>query len=116
MGGLSSEIDLDKDFIKLNRIGVTKGVVTSRDQKNYRALTDYRVPPPVRETRIRLNPPPDIVFGHPSRPRSPIYDVIGHKFQRNWLIQQKIRDETRQQVNQSHAHEFNFEFFINRTP
>lgn len=64
----------------------------------YRALTDFRVPPPARETRARLQPPPDIVFGKPSRPRSPIYDVIEHKFQRNWLIHQKMRDEARQEV------------------
>ena len=30
-----------------------------------------------REIRTRNCPPPDIVFGRPSRPRSPIYDVIG---------------------------------------
>ena len=65
-----------------------------------------------REIRTRNCPPPDIVFGRPSRPRSPIYDVIGkalrfltflikfleHKFQRNWLLQQKARDEAREQV------------------
>ena len=56
------------------------------------------MPPPARETRARLQPPPDIVFGKPSRPRSPIYDVIEHKFQRNWLIHQKMRDEARQEV------------------
>jgi len=89
------DLDLEKDFIKLNRIGIQKGVITSHHQKNFRAQHDIRVPPPARETRARLNPPPDIIFGRPSRPRSPIYDVIEHKFQRNWLIQQKTRDQER---------------------
>merc|ERR1711892_1266306 len=93
----AAPLDLEKDFIKLNRIGVRQGIVTAQDQKNFRADRDIRRAPPARETRTRYCPPPDIVFGQKSRPRSPIYDVIEHKFQRNWLIQQKARDETREQ-------------------
>jgi len=93
----AAPLELEKDFIKLNRIGVRQGVLTAQDQKNFRAQHDIRLPPPAREIRTRNCPPPDIVFGRPSRPRSPIYDVIEHKFQRNWLLQQKARDEAREQ-------------------
>lgn len=87
-------------FLRVKRMGQarTTGLMIFNLLFQYRALTDFRVPPPARETRARLQPPPDIVFGKPSRPRSPIYDVIEHKFQRNWLIHQKMRDEARQEV------------------
>jgi len=72
-------------------------ILTIHTFVQFRADRDIRRAPPARETRTRYCPPPDIVFGQKSRPRSPIYDVIEHKFQRNWLIQQKARDETREQ-------------------
>jgi len=93
----SSELSLEKDFIKLNRVGIKKGVTSARDQKQFRAITDYRVAPPAREIKNRLQPPPNITFGIPSRPRSPMYDVVEHKFQRNWLLERKKLDELRAQ-------------------
>ena len=58
-------------------------------------MNDYRLAPPAREIKSRLNPPPNITFGMPSRPRSPIYDVVEHKFQRDWLREQKRIDALR---------------------
>lgn len=93
----ASPLLLDKDFIKLNRIGIKKGIVTASGQKQFRAVTDYRLAPPARELKNRLQPPPNITFGIQSRPRSPMYDVVEHKFQRNWLIEKKRLDDIRSQ-------------------
>ena len=35
----AAPLDLEKDFIKLNRIGVRQGIVTAQDQKNVSRLT-----------------------------------------------------------------------------
>ena len=32
------DLELEKDFVKLNRVGIKKGVITARDQKNVCAL------------------------------------------------------------------------------
>merc|ERR1712242_173163 len=94
----AAPIETDKDLIKLNRIGIRQGIITASDQKNFRAQhDDIRLAPPAREVRSRHCPPPDIVFGKASRPRSPIYDVIEHKFQLNWLVLRR-NNATKQEV------------------
>ena len=108
----ASPESLEKDFVRLNRAALKAGVISPAGQKQFRALNDFRLTPPSRDVKPRSSIPEDMTFGKPvcksqswifskqiqSRPKSPIYEVIEHKFQKNWLIERKLQDQRLAQV------------------
>ena len=111
----ASPESLEKDFVRLNRAALKAGVISPAGQKQFRALNDFRLTPPSRDVKTnRITIPENMTFGKPvwknlragillinynqSRPKSPIYEVIEHKFQKNWLIERKLQDQRLAQV------------------
>ncbi|XP_068617050.1 cilia- and flagella-associated protein 77 [Brachionichthys hirsutus] len=84
------------DFVSLNRDAVRSGLVTSKDMSQYRAQrggagTLQNTPNP---RRTRAPPVPDVTFGLPTRPPSPLADLIAHRYGQRWLDEQRRRSQT----------------------
>ena len=72
----SAQAPPDKDFKKLNALSIKQGATTSKMQRQFRTTTDARLqsanPTKPRDTV------PNITFGDPTRPSTPIKAVVGH--------------------------------------
>ncbi|KAH9507447.1 Cilia- and flagella-associated protein 77 [Bulinus truncatus] len=79
----------ERDFMKMNKVAVANGLVTTEEIDDYRATHDTRRFPFNRKemmSKLRSRRlPPTMVFGIPSRPSTPIYDVMEHKYQDKWM-------------------------------
>jgi hypothetical protein len=78
-----------RDFVRLNRKAVVRGAVSSKDIAAYRSTHDARL----RGARATILEAPDMVhdpafvFGRPSKPSTPIHDVLTNTFQRNAILE-----------------------------
>ncbi|KAL8618411.1 hypothetical protein ACOMHN_050179 [Nucella lapillus] len=90
----------DRDFLALNRSAVSAGLVTAKENFEYRATHDIRRKPSAtdacKNSRTRRLPP-SMVYGLPTRPSTPIYDILEHKFQDKWISQQRNQDMEKRQ-------------------
>lgn len=81
-----------RDFMRLNRASVDVGLTTSRQQSDFRATNDFRCQPKSRNTRAngftQRRPPADMVYGRPTRPSTPIHQLIEHRYQDEWVEHQ----------------------------
>ncbi|XP_078497664.1 cilia- and flagella-associated protein 77 [Lissotriton helveticus] len=85
-----------RDFIALNQDAISEGLVKPIEHYYYRKTHDRqrcidKGPPTFRTFPL----PPDMTFGIPVRPSTPIYDVIEHKFQDVWVQEQRLFDKAR---------------------
>lgn len=76
--------------MKMNRTAVVKGAVSSKDIAAFRSTHDARVKQGAsvsssKGAPLRLDP--SATFGRPSKPSTPIHDVLTNTFQRNAIIQ-----------------------------
>jgi len=103
-GGGNSSLPFDRpskqatgrDFMALNRSAVSAGLVTSKENYDYRATHDIRLKPPATEQKARTRRlPPSMVFGLPTRPSTPIYDLLENKFQDKWISQRRNQEMTK---------------------
>jgi len=78
---------LEKDFIALNREAVRCGLVTEREQMKFRNENDMRVSNKQQKENNECEIP-DIMFGVPTRPSTPIFDLLEHKYQKIWQKEQ----------------------------
>ena len=80
-----------KDFIKLNKTAVMSGLVTATENKHYRAVNDLRVVTPRVNLDLhkKIKLPPGMTFGIPTRPSTPMFDVMEHKFKEKWLLDRR---------------------------
>jgi len=87
-------ISESKDFIKLNKIAVKSGLVTSSEQRSAMETLARQC---VKNNEIaKINPqkvasrrcPPDLTFGIPTRPSTPVFELLEHRYQTKWLQQQ----------------------------
>ena len=94
---------LEKDIIALNRESVKHGLVTEREQMKYRQGKilftiffeffksflehDLRVLSKKQNENRQIHIP-DIMFGVPTRPSTPIFDLLEHKYQKVWQKEQ----------------------------
>jgi len=84
----------NKDFIRLNRNAVRLGLVTSSEQKG--AMTTLAKGAVKNNNIAKINPqkvassrcPPDLTFGIPTRPSTPVFELLEHRYQTKWLQQQ----------------------------
>ncbi|KAM3926862.1 cilia- and flagella-associated protein 77-like [Leptodactylus fuscus] len=80
---------LESNFVALNWEAVKSGLVTAAEhQAFHNTLKIWR---PVNEGGLKLRSlqlPQDITYSISTRPSTPIYDLIEHKYQRLWLEQQ----------------------------
>eukprot|EP00118_Oscarella_pearsei_P020338 m.220005 g.220005 ORF g.220005 m.220005 type:complete len:238 (+) comp39934_c1_seq1:66-779(+) len=89
---------MPRDFISLNKAAVKKGLTTSQEQFQFRAMHDVRQKPRVSAVRRKRTQsvPSDVTFGIVTRPSTPIYDLLEHKYQAEWVQQQKDRERALQ--------------------
>lgn len=80
-----------RDFMALNRAAVSAGLVTANDQYEFRATHDVRRKTQSEDSqRVRTRRiPPSMVFGISTRPSTPIFDLLEHKYQDKWLQQRR---------------------------
>ncbi|KAM3911350.1 cilia- and flagella-associated protein 77 [Leptodactylus fuscus] len=85
---------LESNFVALNREAVKSGLVTAAEHQAFR--NTHKIWRPVNEGRLKprsLRLPQDMTYGISTRPSTPIYDLIEHKYQRLWLEQQFAASE-----------------------
>ncbi|XP_050388519.2 cilia- and flagella-associated protein 77 [Patella vulgata] len=84
----------ERDFLELNKTAVNSGIVTSGENFAYRSINDIRrrtAGTEKNKTKIRRLPP-SMVYGISTRPSTPIFDLLEHKYQDKWL-QQRQQEE-----------------------
>ncbi|XP_052037952.1 cilia- and flagella-associated protein 77 [Apodemus sylvaticus] len=96
--------ELTRNYIAMNRGAVKAGLVTARENMLYRELNDIRIND--QEDRRQKEPPPippNMTFGIRSRPSTPFFDLLQHRYQQLWVQEQKatqqaIKMEKKQKV------------------
>ncbi|CAD5117772.1 DgyrCDS6517 [Dimorphilus gyrociliatus] len=92
----------EKDYHRLNVMALKAGITDVRGQTLFRSSNDYRLPVNKRKkTIVKFEPKPeipDIVFGIPVRPSTPIKEVISHQFQDEWIKERSRERERRIQA------------------
>ncbi|XP_069120955.1 cilia- and flagella-associated protein 77-like isoform X2 [Argopecten irradians] len=89
----------DRDFMVLNKAAVQAGLVTAPENYKFRATHDVRRKTAGDEnTRSRTRRiPPTMVFGISTRPSTPIFDLLEHKYQDKWLMSRRQMELTKRQ-------------------
>ncbi|CAH1272218.1 CFAP77 [Branchiostoma lanceolatum] len=91
----------DRDFIGLNRAAIKAGLVTSGEHYHFRANHDIRRKMSPSENKIRTRRiPPDMTFGISTRPSTPVFDLLEHKYQDRWLQQRRLTELTNREKQQ----------------
>ncbi|KAL5012640.1 hypothetical protein ScPMuIL_011191 [Solemya velum] len=92
---------VDRDFMGLNKAAIGSGLVTASENYEFRATHDVRRKMSgddkqrIRTRRI----PPTMVFGISTRPSTPIFDLLEHKYQDKWLQSRRQQELTNRQEN-----------------
>lgn len=96
------EKSAQRDFMALNRAAVSAGLVTANAQYEFRATHDVRqknTSEDCQRNRTRRMPP-SMVYGISTRPSTPIFDLLEHKYQDKWLMERrKLEMAKRQEEN-----------------
>lgn len=89
----------ERDFMALNRAAVQSGLVTAPEHYEFRATHDVRRKTAGDEkTRTRTRRiPPTMVFGISTRPSTPIFDLLEHKYQDKWLQERRKQELSKRQ-------------------
>ncbi|XP_012876748.1 PREDICTED: uncharacterized protein C9orf171 homolog [Dipodomys ordii] len=97
--------ELTRNYIAMNRGAVKAGLVTAHENILYRRLNDIRISEQ-DDRRLKKEPPSipaDMTFGIQSRPSTPFFDLLQHRYQQLWVQEQKatqaaIKLEKKQKV------------------
>ncbi|GCB72951.1 hypothetical protein scyTo_0002270 [Scyliorhinus torazame] len=81
---------LKRDFAALNKAAIKAGLITPREIQQFRATHDIGTLGKKVEKKEGLLP--EIAFGMPTRTSTPMFDLLENKFQKEWLDEQKVRD------------------------
>ncbi|RDD44436.1 Uncharacterized protein C9orf171 [Trichoplax sp. H2] len=82
-----------KDFITMNKAATQSGITTSKEQAEFREVNEIRLKKSYeRRAKQAHRIPVEAVFGHPTRPSTPVFDLLEHKYQEKW-IQEKRQHE-----------------------
>ena len=100
-----------RDFVKLNRTAVVRGAVSSKDIAQFRTTHDARLKTGATITKGQAKQlDPTFTYGRPSKPSTPIHDVLNNTFQRNAIIaarrQAEFEAAQREQQENSKAGKF----------
>ena len=76
----SSVSKFDKDFKKINALCVSEGACTAAQQNKFRQSTGIRIKNSIIKEKFKI---PNIVFGIPNKPSTPIKAVITNFFGEN---------------------------------
>jgi len=78
-----------RDFKKLNKCAVVAGATSSKHISDFRLQVDIRCQTLNTGPRNKHDQIPDMVFGRPQKPSTPIAGVLSNSYQRDWLVDQK---------------------------
>ncbi|KAF6024747.1 C9orf171 [Bugula neritina] len=119
----TQKLETERDFMALNKAALASGLVTAPENYSYRATHDIRrlTEDAKREkmrqdNRTKKRLPPSTVYGVATRPSTPIYELIEHKYQDRW-IEERCAQQTRnrKQEEQVKAEFKRGNFAVNRT-
>nr|DBA21449.1 TPA: hypothetical protein GDO54_018082 [Pyxicephalus adspersus] len=85
---------LESNFVDLNCEAVKSGLVTAAEHQTFR--NTHKIWCPINEGRVKDHRqciPPGMTFGISTRPSTPIFELIEHRFQNLWLVQQRQASE-----------------------
>ncbi|KAM9326821.1 cilia- and flagella-associated protein 77 [Gastrophryne carolinensis] len=85
---------LESNFVALNREAVKSGLVSAAEHQTFR--NTHKIWRPINEGRVmnhKPHLPPDMTFGISTRPSTPIFELMEHKYQNLWLEQQRQATE-----------------------
>jgi len=92
-GGLQTINDANRpqrDFINLNKGATQCGLVTAPEQVQYRATHDATKQELAKHSSQPLKRlPPNMVYGVPTKPSTPVFDLLEHKYQDRWLLEKR---------------------------
>jgi len=110
-----------KDFIALNRDAAVAGLVSADQQTEYRTTHEVLRSRPIcrsaKDNRTLKNPkkmaPDFMTFGVPTRPSTPVYDLIENRYQDRWIqairnaeiVQREQEKQARKLVNSGQIHD-----------
>ncbi|KAM9641530.1 cilia- and flagella-associated protein 77 [Trichechus inunguis] len=83
--------ELTRNYIAMNRGALKAGLTTARENFLYRRLNDIRISNQ-EDRHTKKEPPslpPNMTFGIPSRPSTPFFDLLQHRYQQLWVQEQK---------------------------
>jgi len=88
----------DRDFISMNKAATRAGLVTAKEHFQYRATHD--VAPLKKEREIKCKSGKDLpnintVYGVPTKPSTPVFDLLEHKYQDKWLEEIHLGEESK---------------------
>ncbi|XP_055515994.1 cilia- and flagella-associated protein 77 [Leucoraja erinacea] len=93
---------LKRNFAALNKAAIKAGLVTAREIYQFRATHDIGTSANKAEKKEGMLP--EITHGMPHRPSTPMFDLLEHKFQHQWIEDQKILDEMKKRKKTHQAH------------
>ncbi|NXO37665.1 CFA77 protein, partial [Locustella ochotensis] len=88
---------MPRDFVAMSRGAVAEGCTTAREFALYYKFKDTRQ---VDKGILRYGGkiPPGMTFGRPSRPPTPLFDIIQHRYKELWMEQQRARTVVQREV------------------
>nr|KAF6433096.1 cilia and flagella associated protein 77 [Molossus molossus] len=83
--------ELSRNYIAMNRGAVKAGLATAKENLLYRQLNDIRISDKEDRRLKKELPslPPNMTFGICSRPSTPFFDLLQHRYQQLWVQEQK---------------------------
>merc|ERR1712080_316066 len=98
MGKPLKEKKLDRDFISMNKAATRAGLVTAKEHFQYRAT--HEVAPLKKEREVKCKsgkelPNINTVYGVPTKPSTPVFDLLEHKYQDKWLEEIKMCEDSK---------------------
>ncbi|XP_033096003.1 cilia- and flagella-associated protein 77-like [Anneissia japonica] len=102
LGKGRNEKKQERDFVALNKACVSAGLITAQEHFQYRATHDVRRRVSEEEknkTKIRRIPP-TAVYGVPTRPSTPVFDLLEHKYQDRWLQERRKTELAKRERDQ----------------
>ena len=86
-----------RDFISMNKAATRAGLVTAQEHFQYRATNEAD---PFKSNRIvkcksGKDVPNDVVYGVPTKPSTPVFDLLEHKYQDQWLEEMQTCDKSK---------------------
>jgi len=96
-----------KNFLKFNKLAVQAGLVTAAEQaqasdelhrQSYKSVQCTKVDP---KKVARNRCPPDMTFGIQTRPSTPVFELLEHRYQTRWLQVQDKKQNQSEAVNKT---------------
>ncbi|NXS78132.1 CFA77 protein, partial [Erpornis zantholeuca] len=81
---------MPRDFVTMGRMAVGEGCVSAREFALYYKFKDLRCKDE-GILRYGCKPPPGMTFGRPSRPSTPFFDIMQHRYKELWMESQRAR-------------------------